>query len=129
MQLTINTAEQNPTFGHFAISNSAKEHFKSHLKPNQLDKFTKIIEKEAENNIVEAIIGYSSSAQSLYSYLRIFNSKNVPISEFCRDLGMQGLFSKIIDGPIGYLEKVSKASSKMLEKYNISKQVDEIINL
>ena len=70
---------------------------------------------------------FMSQMHNLHGFLRTYNAEKNPISDFCKDLGSQGIISKMINGPLGYLEKVSKASSKMLKQFCFSQEVENIL--
>ena len=123
MQVQMNTVQQsNLTFGHFYFTKKSLEHFQKTLKPNQLDRFDKIINAEAVNKTVEATIDYNGS---LSAFLRTLDAKGNPISDFCKDLGSQGFLSRLIHGELGYLEGVSRASDEMESRFLTAKQVEE----
>lgn len=125
MQVSLNQNLQNPSFGYFKFSNEAHDYIIKTIKPKQLDRFKKILNAEKNNSVVEASIQYNDG---LMGSLRIFDKENgLSIIDFYRDLGYQGFFSKLFKGTLGYLEDVSKASSKMYEKYNQTQKVDSFI--
>ena len=120
MQLSVNNAQSNPTFGYFTFSKEAKKFLANNIKERYLGELREIVQKEAKNEKVEASINYLFG--KLRAYLRTYDEKGL-VGDCCRDLGAQGIFSKIFDGTLGYLESVSKASSKMLKKYELSKKI------
>ena len=126
MQLNINGAQQNPTFGYFKFSKDAKKFIANNMKERYLGELREIVQKEAENEKVEVSIDYFWG--KLRAYLRTYDEKGL-VGDCCRDLGAQSIFSKIFDGTLGYLEKVSKASSKMLKKYELSEKIKDSINI
>ena len=123
MQLDINRIQHNPTFGQFKfIGKDSTYYIESHINEFELDNFRKIVENENKNKIVEATISTDPVTGRLKAYLRIFKN-GVAVGRFCKEMKPQGRFKSIT----GYLEKVSKASSKLLEKYNTAKLIEEVV--
>ena len=127
MQIQMNTQKQsNPNFGYFKFSDTALKHFQQTLTPRQMDKFEKIVEKEAQNKTVKAIIDYN---KRLYASLGVPDKNGSYIYNHCSDFGVKGFFSILFQGELGFLKSVSRASSKMQKKYPESKPVqDSVIN-
>ena len=127
MQLNISPVKQNnPTFGYFNISEQAQKYITGKLKANQAEKFAKILEQEAKNDIVEASVDCYNNV--LMGFLCVYDKDKKPIYEFYRDLGHQGRLSRCFKGPLSYLEKVSKESSDLLLEYNIAARIEDAIN-
>ena len=123
MHLNVNGVQHSPTFGQFKfIGKETTDYIESHINEFELDNFRKVVEKENKNEMVEATISTDVVTGRLKAYLRIFEN-GMAVGKFCKEMKPQGMFKSIT----GYLEKVSKASSKLLEKYNTAKLIEEVV--
>lgn len=124
--MKINNYQSNQTFGMAIHSNSnVNKILQSRIKQaKDLEKLNNIIEREAKNKLIDITL-LADTNDSLSANIYSTNPQN----QFFKNYS-ENFLTKIIQGPVGFIEKLANIADKQAAKYKEANSLnfDEVFN-
>ena len=117
MNIGLNTRTSNqPNFGMAIHSNEAvNKALKARIKkPSELQKLNRIIDQQAKNDKVDITLLIMQDGKSLNANIYSINDEQLGEHFFKRYT--ENAFTKLLQGPVGFIEKVAKIADKQAAK-------------